>query len=155
MPYSLILDLFVAVLLAVTIGFAIVLNRRLGRLRKDRAALEKLAASFGESTNRAEEGIEKLLQTTDVLQTHLDQAQALKDDLAFLIERGDRAADTLENLIRATRDITSGSAAPPPAKPLEDSKPPSAPPDEIFSGDGDEGKSEAERELLKAIRSAG
>lgn len=159
MPYSLILDLFVAVLLAVTIGFAIVLNKRLGRLRKDRAALEKLAVSFGESTDRAEEGLEKLVQTTDVLQARLDQSQALKDDLAFLIERGDRAADTLENLIRVTRDITSASPAPPPeappVKPLEVSKPLSATPDEIFSGDGDEGKSEAERELLKAIRSAG
>ncbi|PPR70407.1 MAG: hypothetical protein CFH03_00118 [Alphaproteobacteria bacterium MarineAlpha3_Bin2] len=39
MPYSLILDLFVAVLLVVTIGFAVVLNKRLGNLRGDKAAL--------------------------------------------------------------------------------------------------------------------
>ena len=103
MPYSLLLDLFVAALLVTTIAFAVVLNKRLGKLRGDREALEKLAATFGESTLRAEEGIRTLQQTTDVLQRNLDQAQALKDDLAFLIERGDRAADNLEDLVRATR----------------------------------------------------
>ncbi len=41
MPYSLILDVLVAVLLAVTIGYAVVLNKRLGKLRGDKKDLEK------------------------------------------------------------------------------------------------------------------
>ena len=48
MTYSLIVDLFVAILLVVTIGYAIVLNRRLGKLRGDKAELEKLATDVPE-----------------------------------------------------------------------------------------------------------
>ena len=110
MPYSLILDLFVALLLIITIGFAVVLNKRLGKLRGDREAFEKLAETFGESISRAEDGISTLHQTTDVLQQRLEKAQALKDDLAFLIERGDRTADNLEDLVRANRDTVGGTS---------------------------------------------
>ena len=164
MPYSLLLDLFVAALLVTTIAFALILNKRLGKLRGDREALEKLAATFGESTLRAEEGIKTLQQTTDVLQQNLDQAQALKDDLAFLIERGDRAADNLEDLVRATRDRVGGA---PEKKPQSrpQPQPEAAAADEEGSlratrdtsapADEDDERSEAERDLLKAIRSAG
>lgn len=164
MPYSLILDLLVAALLAVTIGFAVVLNKRLGKLRQDRKALEKLATTFGESTLRAEEGVETLKQTTEILQERLEKAQALKDDLAFLIERGDGTADNLENLIRATRDTAPGvpGTRPEPEAPAASKEPPGpltaildGAGDEAGFGDGGEIKSEAERELLKAIRSAG
>ncbi len=168
MPYSLILDLLVAALLAVTIGFAVVLNKRLGKLRQDKEALEKLAVTFGESTLRAEEGVETLKQTTEILQERLEKAQALKDDLAFLIERGDGTADNLENLIRATRETTPGVSGnwPEPDAPADGKETPgplTATLDEAGDGAGDgadfgddgEIKSEAERELLKAIRSAG
>ncbi len=168
MPYSLIIDLLVATLLAVTIGFAIVLNKRLGKLRQDKEALEKLATTFGESTLRAEEGVKTLKQTTEVLQERLEKAQALKDDLAFLIERGDGTADNLENLIRATRDTAPGAPGiwPEPDAPAAGKEKPgplTATLDKMEdgvedgAGFGDDGevKSEAERELLKAIRSAG
>ncbi len=38
-PFSLALDVLVAVLLVITIGYAMVLNRRLGRLRRDKSNL--------------------------------------------------------------------------------------------------------------------
>ena len=98
MTFSLIVDLFVAGLLVVTIGYAIVLNRRLGKLRGDKAELEKLASTFGESTVRAEDSIEKLRNTVDMLQDRMEKAEALRDDLAFLIDRGGQAADKLEDL---------------------------------------------------------
>ena len=43
MPLSLMLDILIAVLLVVTIVYAIILNRRLGNLRRDREELEQLA----------------------------------------------------------------------------------------------------------------
>ena len=95
MSYSLIIDVLVAVLLAVTIGYAIILNKRLGKLRADKKELEKLATKFGHSTHRAEESIDKLKHTADLLQDSMDKAQALRDDLAFLIDRGDRAAEPI------------------------------------------------------------
>lgn len=157
MPYSLIIDLFVAVLLVVTIGYAIVLNKRLGKLRRDEASLEKLAATFGDSTVRAEESIETLKYAADMIQDRMDKAQALRDDLAFLIDRGSQAADNLENLVRASRDIPSAEPRPGPVEvpgsfqevPLVATPVEEPPPEE------EEFKSEAERDLLKAIRTAG
>lgn len=162
MTYSLIVDLFVAILLVVTIGYAIVLNRRLGKLRGDKAELEKLAATFGESTVRAEESIEKLRNTADMLQDRMEKAEALRDDLAFLIDRGGQAADKLEDLVRATRDkvgigprSVSENANADVDKGDGQSRPLTARPDGPADTDVDGVKSEAERELLKAIRSSG
>ena len=157
MPYSLILDVLVAVLLAVTIGYAVVLNKRLGKLRGDKIDLEKLATKFGESTSRAEESIENLRHTADLLQGGIDKAQALRDDLTFLIDRGDQAADSLEDLVRLARDM-SGVGPRPGAganaragDTLDTFDQPADAPDETGGGGT---KSQAEQELLKAIRSA-
>lgn len=151
MPYSLIVDVLVAVLLVVTIGYAIVLNQRLGRLRRDKAQLEKLAVTFGESTARAEDSILKLRKTAESLQERIDKAQSLRDDLAFLIDRGGQAADNLEDLVRVTREtvgVKPRAARPADDGPAERREPP---PMRAQAGDGN---SAAERELLRAIRSA-
>ena len=157
MPYSLIIDLFVAVLLVVTIGYAIVLNKRLGKLRRDEASLEKLAATFGDSSVRAEESIETLKYAADMIQDSMDKAQALRDDLAFLIDRGSQAADNLENLVRASRDISSADPRPGPVEVPGSFQevPLVATPVEEPPAEEEEFKSEAERDLLKAIRTAG
>ena len=105
MPYSLILDSLVALLLVVTIGYAYVLNTKLSSLRRDKSELEKLAMSFANATIRAEESIGKLKTTTDVLQSRMSKAESLRDDLVFLTDRGDGAADRLERYIRDARDI--------------------------------------------------
>ncbi len=157
MPYSLILDVLVAVLLAVTIGYAVVLNKRLGKLRGDKIDLEKLATKFGESTSRAEESIENLRHTADLLQGGIDKAQALRDDLAFLIDRGDQAADSLEDLVRLARDISGvgprpgAGASASAGDSIDTFDQPADTPDEMREGGT---KSQAEQELLKAIRSA-
>ncbi len=143
MPFSLALDVLVAVLLVITIGYAMVLNRRLGRLRRDKSELEKLAATFGRATERAEESIGKLKKTADALKERIDNAQALRDDLAFLIDRGGSAADRLEETVRAARK--EGASRPRPGL----KKPAAA------AGNGKiSPKSTAERELLKALQAA-
>lgn len=143
MPFSLALDVLVAVLLVITIGYAMVLNRRLGRLRRDKSELEKLAATFGQATARAEESIGNLKKTADALKGRIDNAQALRDDLAFLIDRGGSAADRLEETVRAARK--EGGSRPRPGL----KKPAAA------HGNGKiTPKSTAERELLKALQAA-
>ncbi len=175
MPYSLIIDVVVAVLLIVTISYAVRLNNRLSMMRRDRAELEKLAVAFAESTQRADESLGRLRSTADMLQGRIDSAQALHDDLAFLLNRGEKAADQLEELVRASRSYTGQNAAgeqtaSAPSKaaiapkiPREHADAPhaekkhSAPPswDEIKSeGQDSSERSDAERELLKALRSA-
>ncbi len=147
MTFSLALDLVVAVLLVVTITYAVALNRRLGALRRDKSELENVAASFGEATLRAGKSIAKLKTTAEELQERIEKAQSLRDDLVFLIERGGQAADRLEEIVRAARK--EGDIGPRPA-PVPEAA-------DEGEGDTDEtvpAKSEAERELLKALQSA-
>ena len=99
MPYTLIIDIAVAVLLVVTIAYAMTLNKRLTRLRKDKKDLESLARTFGESTMRAEENINQLRTVAQALDIQMERAQSLRDDLAFLADRGGSTADRLEELV--------------------------------------------------------
>ncbi|MEK9753964.1 MAG: DUF6468 domain-containing protein [Rhodospirillaceae bacterium] len=79
MPLSLILDIVLAVLLVVTIGYAVVLNRRLGALRQNKDELERLASGFVETTSRAERGIGELRAMTYILQYRCARAVSLRD----------------------------------------------------------------------------
>lgn len=166
MPLSLIIDILVAVLLVVTIAYAIVLNKRLGMLRRDKTELEKLASSFGESTLRAEDSIGKLRSSAEALQGHIDRAQSLRDDLAFLIERGGKAADQLEDMVRDARKTAGppnpvGGGKAMPQKAALDAQaaaskpaPPKAATPTVPEKEPLDARSEAERELLKALESA-
>jgi ABC-type transporter Mla subunit MlaD len=166
MTLALMLDILLAVLLAVTIGYAIVLNRRLGALRRDRSELEALAASFTEATSRADASVGKLAKNAAELQARIDQARSLADDLEFLTGRGEKTADRLEQAVRAGR----AQAPVDPVAAVQRSDAPAAqtePADSAGSGAlratrdeggaGEDGaaRSDAERALLKALRSAG
>lgn len=142
-PLSLALDILVAFLLVLTIGYAMVLNRRLRGLRRDKAELEKMVASFGAATARAEESIGKLKATANDLKGKVDAAQALHDDLAFLVERGGATADRLEEGVRAARPGRDGGRRAGAGKATNGGELRGAPP-----------KSDAERELLRALRAA-
>ena len=142
-----ILELILIVLLAATLFHAIRLERALGVLKRDRAALQDLVAGFNASTQAAEQGIARLRATADGagrnIARQVESAQSLRDDLTFLSERGERLADRLENLVRAGRAITLDPPAAepphmPPAPPLDESRP----------------RSQAERDLLRALRIA-
>ncbi|MDP4795478.1 MAG: DUF6468 domain-containing protein [Rhodospirillales bacterium] len=170
MPFSLILDIAVAVLLIITIAYAIKLNRRLTRLRGDKKDLENLARTFGESTQRAEDNINHLRTIAQALDIQMQRAQSLRDDLAFLADRGGSTADRLENLVREARDglgvvpkpagLNAGQSSAMNA--AEYKKSPAVEPrnepsrdKQTGSRDGIEPRSDAERELLRALRDAG
>jgi len=183
-PYTLLIDVVVALLLVVTISYAVRLNKRLGMMRRDKAELEKLAIAFSESTVRADESLGRLRSTADMMQRQIESAQGLHDDLAYLIDRGEKAADRLEEAVRVSRDFDRRSAKPSssemPAETSKDAPPQKSAPGASASGrpaapevnDINEGMSrpapavkpregedvstrtEAERELLKALRSA-
>ncbi len=104
MTLSLGFDMAFAVLLVITIGYAIVLNRKLGNLRRHKKELERLALTFSQSTARADDSIQRLKSSTDVLQKGIEKAQGLRGDLSFLIDRGTLVADRLEDGVRGTRN---------------------------------------------------
>lgn len=138
------LELVLVALLAATLVHAIRLERALGVLKRDRAALEALVAGFNDSTRQAESGVERLREAADGAGRHLarqiEQVRRVEGDLGFLIERGDALADRLDALVRAARPIAGAPAggAALPAAPPDASRP----------------RSQAERDLLAALRLA-
>ena len=142
------LDILVAVLLACTIGYAFLLNRRLAELKRDKTHLEQLAASFNDATARAEESVAKLrVDTDDVVQnlrSGISEAETLRDDLKFLVERGETTADRLEEGLRA------GRSGPPAAGAGFADRPAAAP--NAAGNDVAISRNDAERELIKALQ---
>ena len=76
------LEIAFAVLLVAAISYAIKLNRKLGNLRQHKDELERLAMNFSQSTIRAEDGVQRLRNSTSQLKKSIVTAQSLRDDLA-------------------------------------------------------------------------
>jgi chromosome segregation ATPase len=116
MTLALAADLIVAVLLIVTIGYSAVLNRRLAALRADKAELQALVEGLARTTASAGAGIATLKTAAETVGRELEarraKAQALRDDLAYLVERGNSAADRLEGGIRAQRQAVRAAETP-------------------------------------------
>ncbi|MCE2510737.1 MAG: hypothetical protein J4G10_07160 [Alphaproteobacteria bacterium] len=152
MTISLLLDGLLVALLAATLVYAVILNRRLLSLRKEKSGFEKMLANFNASTLRAEESIHRLKAVADVSSKELQQqtslARTLRDDLAFLVDRGENLADRLEDATRKGRGqakaatVTKIENAPSASRVVpKRTVPPQGP------------KSVAERELIQAMQS--
>ena len=139
-----ILELALVALLAATLFHAVRLERALGVLKRDRVELQELIGGFNASTRQAEAGIERLRTAVDgagqQIAHQVDAALTLKDDLTLLIDRGDRLADLLDSLVRAGRPLAGTT------------------PRLTVVSDADTAeprvRSQAERDLLKALRMA-
>jgi hypothetical protein len=159
-----ILDIFLVILLAATLFYAVRLERALGVLKRDRAELETLVTAFNGSTRAAEAGIERLHVAADgsgrQIQRLIDIATTLKEDLTFLVQRGEGLADRLDEGVRAARPAVPGVGRPAvrslyPSQsnpsPIEPSK--MATPIERATHEAEpQVRSQAERDLLKALR---
>lgn len=95
--FGLILDSMVIILLMATIFYAAVLSRRLSQLRRNRKDLDGAIRTLAEAAARADNGIRGLKQTAEEtggrLQSQIDRANALRDELALLIDAGDAVAE--------------------------------------------------------------
>ena len=138
------LEIVLVILLAATLFHAVRLERALGLLKRDRTELQELVASFNSSTRQAEIGIERLRGAAEgagqQIAQQVDAALTLKDDLALLIERGNRLADKMGTLVHAARPV---AGATPRLTVVSDSE-------EVAP----RLQSQAERDLLKALRMA-
>jgi len=139
--WQLVLELGLIGLLAATLFHALRLERALGVLKQDRAALEEIVAGFNASFKQAEIGIDQLRGAADgagrQVARQVEAGRAVQGDLAFLVERGERVADRLEQLLRAARPRLQE----PPREPEPVADEPRL-------------RSQAERDLLKALRLA-
>jgi hypothetical protein len=160
------LDILLVVLLTATLFHAVRLERALGVLKRDRVALQELVASFDASTRAAETGIERLHAATEgpgrQIQRLIESGTALKQDLTFLVQRGEGLADRLDGCVRAARPAFSVPEAPAVRSPYAaqlDAEPPRRRPAieraniEPAARDAEpKVRSQAERDLLKALR---
>ena len=119
-------------------------------MRRNQNSLAQLVNALNDATFKAENSIPKLKSVTEHssegLKEVVDNAKELKDDLLFINERADNLADRLEQVISDGRHL----------KPTPEDK--SAP---VFDGykqtaaepAAEDNRSEAEMELLRALRS--
>jgi Domain of unknown function (DUF6468) len=149
------LEIVLVVLLLATLVQALRLERALGILKRDRAALEALVAGFNASTRQAEAGVDRLKAAADGAGRQIEQqisvSMSLKDDLLLLGDRGDMIADRLESLVRVARPLAAdpvpATADRPPLTPVpSQARPRSGAPRVV--------RSEAENNLLQALRLA-
>jgi seryl-tRNA synthetase len=157
MELSLVLDVIVALLLAATIVYAALLNRRLQSLRANRSEFEAMIGEFNEATRRAEGAIQTLRmsaeQTAKTLSTQVEKAQALRDELGFMMTRADTAADRLVGGKPEPVSRPQPQPASPPPRSAANAMPPPRPaPAPIEDDEPQGGQSKAERDLLKALR---
>lgn len=98
--FGLILDILVIALLGATIFYAATLSRRLAQLRGDRGELQSAVRALAEAAAKAEASVKGLRNSADEaggkLQKQIDRAQALRDELTFLVDAGEHLADRLE-----------------------------------------------------------
>ena len=141
---ELIINLIIIALLIPTIIYAYRLNNNLKVLRQNQNSLAQLISALNEATFKAESSIPKLKSVTEHssegLKEVVDSAKELKDDLLFINERADNLADRLENVISTGRNLKTENVSQTKAATSQDQM------------DAD-ARSEAEMELLKALRS--
>ncbi len=151
------LELVLIGLLAATLVHALRLERALGLLKRDRATLEEMIAGFNASTREAEGGIARLREVADgagrQIARHIQLAQELKGDLGYLVERGEKLADRLDRAARAGRAAAADDRTPTYAPRIASlaAMPAGAPAEPEPSP---RGRSQAERDLMKALRMA-
>ena len=108
---SVLLDVLIAGLLAATIFYAVVLNRKLGELRNNKAEMEAMVNRLVQTTERAEHGLAELKAAAhdkgEELSHKVAEAKALSDDLGFLVDKGGSLADRMERQIGAARKVTA------------------------------------------------
>lgn len=157
---ELIINLIIIGLLIPTIIYAYKLNKNLTILRQNQSSLAKLVSALNDATFKAENSIPKLKSVTEHSSSDLkevvDSAKELKDDLMFINERADNLADRLEGVIKNSRGLSKENTPgfKTSAQVLDGAfnDTAAAPEKESPSFSIEDSKSEAEMELLKALR---
>ena len=171
MDFTLILDALLVVLLLATIVYAIVLNRRLGLLRANRGELETFVERMNAATSRAEASLKGIRQAAEQAKRDIDEptqkAQALRDELMFLVERADSVAERVA--VSQSSGATDAGKRPESAAAVDGSETGAAPRrarkararaapsaeasmDTREEGNGEAVRSKAERDLMNASR---
>ena len=104
---TLALDVAIAFLLLVTIGYCWKLSKRITLLHQGKEDLNHFIKDFNNAIIRAEDNIVQLKElgseTDEKLREDIRKARFLANDLSFLMDKGENVADTLEHFISTSR----------------------------------------------------
>ncbi|MCR0980680.1 DUF6468 domain-containing protein [Roseomonas populi] len=123
-------------LLLAALPFILRLERGLAALRRDRAAVAEGTQGIQVAARDAASTLAGLRIALETGARQAATAEALRDELRFLVDRAEGLADRLDALVRQGRPLAAPAAAP--ASAAEDPAP----------------RSQAERDLLRALRMA-
>ncbi len=109
------IESLVAALLVLTIGYCMLLNKRLKRLKADEHSLKATIAELITATEIAERAIGGLKITVrdvnDNLRTQIAAANELSDQLGKQLAEGDNVIRRLSKIVTAARPVTESAAA--------------------------------------------
>jgi len=122
MPWTILADSVVAILLMATLVYVRQLSIRLETIRAGRAEFEKLVADFTRTTDQASSHLHHFKAVADGslqdLQARIERAQSLTgefgklgDDLKLLTERAEGAADRLDSTVGRARFLAAANAS--------------------------------------------
>jgi uncharacterized coiled-coil protein SlyX len=137
---GMIIEALVAILLLVTIGYCMALNKRLKRLKADERALKATIAELITATEMAERAVAGLRSTAHECESTLGErlvaAEQCCAELNRQVKAGDLVIERLARVVVASRkldDVQPVAAAP--AAPAPPPPPPKAPPAAAASAD--------------------
>jgi len=110
----------VAVLLAVTIGYCVILNARLKRLHADRETLQKMVGDLVQATTLANAAVMELktaaLDADNQLTSRLEEASRFEQTLTQSVATGSQLIEKIARITAAARTQILPEAGPIPAK---------------------------------------
>ena len=111
LPLSLIVETSVAVPLAVTIAYCVILNRRLKRLHADRDTLRKMVHDLVQATDLANSAIRELkttaLEADNTIAMRLDEGERLSSELRNHVSAGAALVDRLAKITSVARGTSA------------------------------------------------
>lgn len=114
LPLGIIVETSVAILLATTIGYCVILNQRLKRLHADRDTLRKMIADLVQATSLANSAVQELktaaLEADTQLNSRLEEAEKFGIELANHVAAGRQLMDKIAKITSLARN----------SQPLED-----------------------------------
>lgn len=103
-----IVEASVAILLATTIGYCVILNQRLKRLHSDRDTLRKMVADLVQATTLANTAVHELkaaaLEADTVLNGRLEEAEKFGIELANHVTAGQQVMDKIARITSLARN---------------------------------------------------
>lgn len=107
LPFGVIVEGLVSILLLLTIGYSILLNERLKRLHADRDALKQTVTDLVLTTDKANQAIRELRQTANeveiALGSQLEDAERFAVELANHVTSGQAVLERIAKVLAVAR----------------------------------------------------